>query len=351
MQQDFVERYSYERNYGCRIREYLYQGIRHISVENELIRAVFLLDKGTDLVELVYKPKDLDVMWHSFNGRRQFSSYTASKEQGGGRFLDFYPGGSQELFPSYGGACNYRGGEIGVHGEVTQMPWEYTVVADAPERVAVKFWVRTIRTPYLLEKTVEVVTGDPVMRVKERVTNEGSTENKFMWGHHPAYGPMFLEEGCYIQPPEGATGVTDETDAGALAPLALGKPFAWPDAPLRDGGTMDVSTVPGIETKLAMSFLLKDFKDGGYRLVNPKKKLAVEMKWDAKQFPFIWVWAPYGGLEGYPWYGRTYTLAIEPWSSFPDHMDKAIENGTAVSIPAGGTIETELSWGLHEVKE
>ena len=56
------EKYVHTRNYACRIREYICNGIRMASMENEKIKAVFAVDKGTDLVELVYKPADLDYM-------------------------------------------------------------------------------------------------------------------------------------------------------------------------------------------------------------------------------------------------------------------------------------------------
>jgi hypothetical protein len=46
---------------------------------------------------------------------------------------------------------------------------------------------------------------------------------------------------------------------------------------------------------------------------------------------------------GYPWYGQVYTLALEPWSSYPSAgLVTAIENGTAVSLAPGETRTAEL---------
>ena len=61
------EAYTHTRNYGCRIRKYTCNDIRMVSIENKYLKAAFALDKGADLVELLYKPKDIDCMWHSFN--------------------------------------------------------------------------------------------------------------------------------------------------------------------------------------------------------------------------------------------------------------------------------------------
>lgn len=46
---------------------------------------------------------------------------------------------------------------------------------------------------------------------------------------------------------------------------------------------------------------------------------------------------------GYPWYGQVYTLALEPWSSYPSAgLVPAIENGTAVTIAPGETHQAKL---------
>ena len=85
-----LENYLHQRNYACRIREYIYQGLRVLSMENELIKVSILVDKGTDIYEFIYKPKDIDFMWHSFNGIRNPDKYVATKEHPGGAFLDYY---------------------------------------------------------------------------------------------------------------------------------------------------------------------------------------------------------------------------------------------------------------------
>jgi len=54
------------RNSGCRINdEIIYKGLKAIIMENEILRLTILVDKGTDIIELLYKPKDIDFMWIS----------------------------------------------------------------------------------------------------------------------------------------------------------------------------------------------------------------------------------------------------------------------------------------------
>ena len=48
-------------------------------------------------------------------------------------------------------------------------------------------------------------------------------------------------------------------------------------------------------------------------------------------------------MPGYPWYGRNYNFALEPWTSYPDGgLLRAIENGSARRIGPLETIETRL---------
>ena len=56
---DFVIFYTHERNFGCRLREYLYKGLRVVTLENELLRVSILADKGTDIFEFLYTPLDV----------------------------------------------------------------------------------------------------------------------------------------------------------------------------------------------------------------------------------------------------------------------------------------------------
>lgn len=62
-----MESNQHTRNYGCRLRRYLLDGVEMLSLENQLLKVVFALGKGADIVEFLYKPTDTDVMWHSFN--------------------------------------------------------------------------------------------------------------------------------------------------------------------------------------------------------------------------------------------------------------------------------------------
>src|SRR5664280_887828 len=69
-------------------------------------------------------------------------------------FNDGFEGGWQECLPNGGISVMYKGAQLPFHGELLALPWEVTIVEDRPEIVSVRFSVRTLRTPFLLEKVL-----------------------------------------------------------------------------------------------------------------------------------------------------------------------------------------------------
>ena len=60
-----MNRYRPQRNWGARVLEYRYRGMRAVSLENELLRVGVLADKGTDVFEFNYEPRDMDFVWRT----------------------------------------------------------------------------------------------------------------------------------------------------------------------------------------------------------------------------------------------------------------------------------------------
>ena len=57
----------------------------------------------------------------------------------------------------------------------------------------------------------------------------------------------------------------------------------------------------------------------------------------------MWLWQVCRGSEGYPWYGRTYNMALEPWTSFPSSgIAEAIKSGTALHLDPAQRIAMRL---------
>lgn len=336
------EAYTHTRNYGCRIRRYSSEDLRFVSLENRYIKAVIALDKGADIVELVYKPEDTDYMWHSFNELKNIR-HQSTVAMDSGNFLDSYAGGWQDLFPTYGGPADFCGGKMGTHGEACLYPWECETVTDTPECVSIRLSLRLMRSPFYMEKVMTITEESRKLRIQEKITNQGSTAQSFMWGQHPAFGWPFIDEHTRLYIKGTPTVTVPQSTIEQRCPFGQAVSGDWPMLPDREGNSVDLSRAYAHEDRICMRYALSGLQEGAYELVNENTGLGIRMEWDLEHFPYLWVWGMYCGHEDYPWYGRAYTMAVEPWSSMPGDYEAALKNSTTLSLEAGETMETEIT--------
>ncbi len=338
------------RNYGCRITDDItIKGLKSVVMENEKLRITILVDKGTDVYEFLYKPLDIDFMWRSPFALKNpfvFISNTGNENM---TFFDRYEGGWQEILPNGGPACEYKGAMIGQHGEISNIPWQYIIQEDTIEEISVKFYVNAVRTPFYIEKTLTLKANDPTLYIDETLVNEAEEDMDLMWGHHPAIGAPFLSEDCIIKTSARKVIVNDEFDFEnqRLKPSTI---HNWPFVESLKDGIIDLSKVPSKDSKTADMLYLTDFNDKAlYEIYNEKIDIGFGMEWDKELFKYLWMWQVSKGSYGYPWYGRIYTLALEPWTSYPSSgLTTAVKNGSALKLSTGEKITTSLKAFIHE---
>jgi len=331
------------RNYGCRLTaNATLEGLRIVVLENEKLRITVLVDKGTDIIEFLYKPKDIDFMWRSPMGLRNPATMVPSSDTSLGFWFDFYEGGWQDILPSGGPPSRYKGAEFGEHGETSTIPWDFQIMEDDPEKIAVKFWVRTYRSPFYVEKVLSLQRNVAALHIEEKVVNEADEEMDLMWGHHPAVGLPFLSEHCIIDAPAKKV-LVHPVEVFPNQRLDPGAEFSWPLARDKRRKKIDLSKVPPPENKTADLFYLTELERGWYGITNSQMKVGFGMVWPEKVFPYIWVWQVCKGSFGYPWFGRTYNIALEPWSSYPGSgIAEAVKYGTTIKLEPKKCVEATL---------
>ena len=142
-----------------------------IVLENEKLRVTIAVGRGADVVEFLYKPKDMDFVWLSANGIRHPALRSVTPPDPRMAFYDNYPGGWQEVFPVGGAPSGGPGlpfGSHGMHGEVWHRPWDWEVIDDGAARVAVRLSVRTETLPYRLVRDVVLESGSATVTFEER---------------------------------------------------------------------------------------------------------------------------------------------------------------------------------------
>ena len=330
--------YTHERNFGCRLSEYVYKGLRTVTLENELLRVSVLADKGSDIFEFLYKPLDVDFMWRSPWGVRNPATFVATDHHKASAFLDYYEGGWQDCLPSGGNPGEYQGLPFGAHGETPTIPWEYRIVEDTPERVRVRFWVRTYRTPLYVEKTLSLEKERGVLTIEETVLNEGRIPIELMWGQHPALGAPFVDESCRIDLPSARVHCTSLAPNSRFAPGI----HDWPLVPSRDGHLIDLRQVASAEADTTDTLFLDELQEGWYAVTNTRRHVGFAMAWPLEVFPAVWFWQVYGGAYTPPWYGRTYNIALEPFSTVQPTIADAVQDGSAHILEPGTQLRAQF---------
>lgn len=333
--------YTHGRKEGCRISlDYTYKSMQIAYLENELLRVGILLEKGADIFDFTYKPYNLDFMWQSpIPMRRPFVATSALPE---GAFHDNYYGGWQEILPSAGWSAEpYMGTSQGLHGELALLPFEASISEDTKEQVTLYTRVRLYRSPLILERTMSLKRGIAALFIHERLVNESMGEFAIMWGHHPAIGEPFLDDSCVVQTPASKVEVMAYHKNGLWEP---GGDYDFPKVKNRRTKVIeDITPILSKETQSVDVVFFKELTEGWYGLTNQRKGVGFGMAWDKDLFKYLWMWQVYGGHTDYPWYGRTYNCALEPFTSFPPSgINNAVKNGTALTMKPGEVIETEL---------
>ena len=324
---------------SCRVAAGEVAGWRSVVIENDAIRVVVLPDKGAEIHQITDRRSGTDLLFVGPWGLRPPGA-PPLPGSGDDEFMWNYAGGWQELFPSVNDACVYRGERIPFHGEVASLAWEHEILDGHGSDARVRFWTRSKKTPFRLERILGVHGSEAELLVEGSVWNDSSESAHFVWGHHCVVGPPFLEQGCRLEIPARTIVTTPELFEPDTARLEPGRREPWPWAPLRTGGTVDLRDVPGPETGSHDDLYVTDLDEGWLAVSNPRLDLTFRLEWDPGVFGWIVLWQPYGGAVAPPLTG-SYALGVEPWTSMLS-LDQAVAAGVATELAGGASVATSL---------
>jgi hypothetical protein len=219
--------------------------------------------------------------------------------------------------PSFGAACVVDGVAHPVHGWGANDEWRLVALGEDPATGA--SWARSrLRSPapalpLEFEKLDLVFPGEPAYHSIIRIRNEGDTPRTVNLVRHNTVGPPFLAAGCRISLAADrfmAAPVGTEFDpTGRLGQGAVFDDLA--KAPLRGGGTADLTEVPGMigHSDFVMGAIPAGRALGWSCVVNPALKLAYVCFFPgAADLPagevassFNELWLQYGGRTATPW--------------------------------------------------
>jgi galactose mutarotase-like enzyme len=331
-------------NNRCYISDdWIYKGMRVIYMENDFIRIGILADRGSDIFEFYFKPRMLDFMLRTKKGIINPATHFSQMRNTSNQFEDYYYGGWQEILPN-SPAFSYRGASLGQHGEISLIPWKYSIVENTEEKVAVKLWVRPLRLPILIEKTYSITSDGAKLQIEEKLVNESGTALDIMWGHHIAFGLPFLNKGGRV-----FTNASEFIAEPQMPDQRLFKPGIisnWPIIEGIDGNPVDASIIPEAEKDpySELAYLSGFPSQAHYAIWNVHEKIGFAVRWDPSVFSHLWYWQERFSTKDAPWWGDVYAVALEPWSSkWTNEPELAIKKGEWLRLQPGEVKETALS--------
>jgi hypothetical protein len=256
--------------------------------------------------------------------------------------MDTYEDDWQTVLPGGGFPSVIGGAAMGLHAEVNTIPWDSVIEEDTPEAVSLRCSVRTYRTPFFFEKTLRLTSDSPVLEIEQVLVNEGEETAHCVWGEHIALGAPFLSEDCVIDLPGGHI-INHPSDFHPNNKLKTGHESAWPMTELSDGTPHDLSKVPSRDFRGYDQSYITNMPEGWYAITNQRMKVGFGVRFPSRVYRYLWYWQSLGGGTGYPWYGRTYNIGLEPFTSFTNEgLEVAIKNGTALRVEPGREVRTSL---------
>ncbi len=322
-------------------------GIRAVTLSNPFLSVTILPDKGADIYSLIHRATGIDVLWKSPQGLRAPGQGRLAPDSATA-WSEMYEGGWQEILPNGGDACQYKGVELSFHGESTTLPWDYEIIEQRDDAVAVDFSVRLYRSPLAIRRRMSLDSTSSCVRLHEEVTNWSAEPIDFMWGHHPAYGKPFLSSDTRLETSARTIQVDDSYDPvfNVLRPGANG---AWPMVAAKNGKPCDLGAIPAeTERRDTLAYLLDLGDQPWYALTNRRLGIGVGMAWSPDVFSCLWLWQEIYATRGFSWYGCAYTVAVEPWSSYPGFgLAKVMDTTkTHLTLEPGASLSSELTVAL-----
>ena len=331
--------------HGPRATWFHWRGLELLAVENERVRLVIWPGHGADLIEFRHKASDLDALWKN---PQVWPPRTGALDQPHGarsEFYDVFHGGWFVSLPNGFFPSDYYGAPLGCHGELQSIPWTVETLEESDQRVRIRLTGRSVRTPWVFTRELELMAGEACVRWRERLTNRSRQRLPVAWLHHPGFGGPLLEGAELVT--NARTVLTPPADRPELAQLKPSYRGLWPQVPEQTGAAMrDCSRVPPAGSDTEHVVHLTDFTFGWGCLWNETHRLGFGIRWDESFFPYAWSWATGRGHDTYPIWGSCHTVTLQPSTSPLLPFARLLETDQVLWIDGQAAVETSMAAGF-----
>jgi hypothetical protein len=310
-----------------------FRGRRAVQLENAQLRLTVLVEGG-HIAELLHKASGVSPLWMPVWPSIEPSLVDA------GRHPEFGTGSDARLLAGimghnlcldiFGGPSDEEAAAgLSAHGEASIAPYTLDVRGET--------FVASADLPLAaLRVEREIVLHARGLRVRESVENLSACDRPVGWTEHVTLGPPFLERGSTAFRASAGRSKTFERAFGADDTLEANAEFMWPDAPAKNGGTIDLRVFTSAAASSGYTAHLMDpARTHAYVLAfSPTSQLAFGCLWRRSDFPWFGRWEENHSRTQSPWNGASLTWAMEfGVSPFPESRREMIDRGSLFGVP------------------
>jgi hypothetical protein len=305
-----------------------YQGWQAVRIESAAATLVAIPELGGKIVSIVARTTGTELLWQD-----ETRPYRALRY--GDRFGDYDASGFDECFPTIG-ECIYPeqpwlGDTVPDHGELWCRPWRYEVSTEA-----VTMCAHGTRFPYRFERTVAPDAQTGGFSLRYAVTSLTPFPFQYLWSAHPLFAAVEDMRVLIPGEPEGMVAFHAGERIGGT-PL---QPFTWPWAPGPGGSPVDYRIIGPRNRNANDKVCLRTPAEGWCGLYRPDTGDFAGFRLNPEDVPYVAVCVNQGA---YPPSGRgAYWVALEPCTGYPDPLDEAVANGSAITLAQNGVREWAL---------
>lgn len=320
---------------------------RAVALENEYLR-VTVVAEGGHIAEVFHKAAGVNPLWTPTWAGTEPSAFGAEQEQQFGKgveatllcgilghnlCLDLFGGPSPEEFAA----------GMTAHGEASVLPYALT---EQDGSLVCRLHMPLAQLRF---KRVLTLHGEDV-HIRESVTNLAAFDRPLAWTQHVTLGPPYLNPTTTEFRMTGDRAATLSGELGAPGYLVPGKLFAWPYAPVADGGSMDARKMKP-EAPASSCVAVRTVPQGAlaaWTAWSPESHLAISYVWHRSDFPWICLWEENRARSFSPWNRNEIARGLEFGTSpFPESRRAMVERGRLLDtpcyrwLPALATLEIE----------
>ncbi len=308
-----------------------------ITLENDKLNLKLIPDLGGKITEI-----NLMESGTQFLKLSDISLENVPLPEFGDLFLPPYAFGFEECFPNVSSSgIPLKDSFINLpdHGELWSRPWKY----EFADKNKIRLYIEGNLLSYTFSKKVQIVEN--TIKIEYELKNLEDVTFHYIWSAHPL---LSIQQGDKLILPSEVSRVmlnwSSDTSLGRA-----GDYLSWPNL-FGKVENKNFNTVASESLGFSAKLFTEKLKTGKAGILKKETGESLIFSFNVDETPYLGIWICYGGWPADS-IEEEYTLALEPCSSRPDDLSKAIDRNESSKIGPGATKKWSMNITLKPGKK